>query len=217
MQKKLTLTDILYQIYQMMKKWNGYPSFLFKKQLKTSLDSFNVMKLRHFAIATSEYLKLQDNPMNSACIDILYNLRKLIFENISDEEFTHFIINSANTNRKNISYIPFIFIIKGTNNTLSLGNVENYVPDMNKSMETFLLCPKNKIAHKILYRNFDIEPVFDFDRLELHNLKFDIKETLKIYHIISHYNYGDISMEFLAYYEMEDRIFTTVVDPIGEV
>ena len=131
------------------------------------------------------------------------------------KSFLYFIKN--NKEDTSIFYIPFTICIKGIYNKSSNGDVENLVPDMNSNMETYLLYPKNKIPHKILYRNFGIEPVFDFDWLDTSNSKFAITELHRVYIIINHYTYGDMSMAFLAYYETEDRIFTTVDDPIGEV
>jgi len=46
---------------------------------------------------------------------------------------------------------------------------------------------------------------------------FAIDKLHRVYTIINHYTYGDMPMVFLAYYEMEDRLLTTVDDPIGEV
>ena len=215
MQYKASVVDTLLRLYQAMYKWNGYPSFLFRQNLVSAIESFKDIELSNFVVSTSDYLNLQKNPINSSCIDILYNLRKLIFDNIDIEEFDHFIIK--NKEDTSIFYIPFMYIIGGINNKLSHGNVENLVPDMNSNMETYLLYPKNKIPHKILYRNFSIEAVFNFDWMDMTNSKFSINELQRVYTVINHYIYGDMSMAFLAYYEMEDRIFTTVDDPIGEV
>ena len=217
MQYKTTLIDILFRVYETIYKWNGYPSFLFKQNLATVIESFKDIELSNFAIYTSEYLNLQKNPINSACIDILYSLRKLIFDNINIEEFKHFIIKNANKEHTSVIYIPFMYIIGSINNKLSHGNVENLVPDMNSNMETYLSYPKNKIPHKILYRNFSIEAVFDFDWMDMTNSKFSINKLQRVYKIANHYTYSDMSMVFLAYYEMEDRLLTTVDDTIGEV